>query len=70
MGKVSNSVSLRLHAAACRVAHLSGAAKYIENYEREAKDGSSLAFVLERANVLTTSVQSFFELQRGKKVQK
>jgi len=49
---------IKLHAAVCRIAHLSAAAEYIEFYERDvesvmalARDGSSadvLSFALQR----------------------
>jgi len=52
---------LKLHAAVCRIAHLSGAAEYVESYDRStdsslvlAHDGSSadiLSFALQRVQV-------------------
>ncbi|KIM43724.1 hypothetical protein M413DRAFT_68654, partial [Hebeloma cylindrosporum] len=52
---------LKLHAAVCRIAHLSGAAEYIESFDRDtesttvlARDGSSadlLSFALQRVQV-------------------
>ena len=52
---------LKLHAAVCRIAHLSGAAEYVESYSRDtestmvlAHDGTSadiLSFALQRVQV-------------------
>jgi hypothetical protein len=56
---------LRLHAAVCRVAHMSGAADYLYREEREnerlgvlARDGSSADFLTSRLNSLHVAFNS------------
>ncbi|KIM37202.1 hypothetical protein M413DRAFT_31135 [Hebeloma cylindrosporum] len=48
---------LKLHAAVCRIAHLSGAAEYIESYDRDTKSTTVLARDGSSADLLSFALQ-------------
>ncbi|KAH6916041.1 hypothetical protein BKA70DRAFT_1254582 [Coprinopsis sp. MPI-PUGE-AT-0042] len=60
--ELPNSRYLELHAAVCRIAHLSGAAEYLDEYDRHheeqrvlASDGSSAGYLEKCLNTITTT---------------